>query len=81
MEFKAYTTEGCFYCTQLKKLFERANVNCEYIAVGTEISKEEFLRSYPDMKGYPFVLVNDIPIGGLTETAKYLLDNKLVAAK
>jgi glutaredoxin len=81
MEFKAYTTEGCFYCTQLKKLFERANIQCEFIQVGVDIEKELLLKEYPDQKGYPFVLVNGIPIGGLTETAKYFLDNNLVSKK
>ena len=78
MEFKAYTTNGCFYCTQLKKLFERANIECEFILVGEDIEKNLFKDMYPDMTGYPLVLVNGIPIGGLVETAKYMVDNRLV---
>jgi len=78
MKFTAYKTNGCFYCTQLDKLFERANIKYESILVGDDIEKEEFLKTYPDMKGYPLVIVDGIPIGGLVETAKFMLDHGLV---
>jgi len=81
MKFKAYTTTGCFYCTQLKKLFERANIECEYLLVGKDIDKGDFIQKYPMMTGYPFVLVDDEPLGGLVETAKYMLDKGLVSSK
>ena len=89
MHLKAYTTENCFYCKQLKELLLRVDqelveqklIQMDYITVGKDISKEYFQYQYPDAIGFPYVIVDDEHIGGLVETAKLLLRKGFVSVK
>jgi len=81
MEIIAYTTQGCFYCDKLKELFSRANVEATLISVGSDINKEEFMGKYPHCTGYPYVIIDGEPIGGLVETAKVFVQKGLVSSK
>jgi len=86
MHLKAYTTENCFYCDQLKLLLERIDpqdqeITVDLIKIGKDISKEYFQYQYPDAIGFPYVIVDDEHIGGLVETAKLLLRKGFVSSK
>ena len=79
MKIKIYTSPGCHYCTQAKKLFERAGISAwEEIVCSTS---ETLKRDYPDASSYPWVIVDDEPVGGLVETAKLFLQKGLVTSK
>jgi glutaredoxin len=79
MEILIYTTSGCFYCDQAKKLCERANVDYRTQEVGVDIPREEFTKLYPHVTGYPYVIIDETEIGGLVETAKFFLKEGLVS--
>ena len=79
MEILIYTTSGCFYCDQAKKLCERANVDYQTIEVGVDIPREDFTKLYPHVTGYPYVIIDGKEIGGLVETAKFFLKEGLVS--
>ena len=87
MEIVAYTTSNCKYCTTLVELFERAGVDYKKILVqdrsseANTISTAEFKSKYPDAVGYPYVLIDDVHIGGLVETAKLFMEKGLVTTK
>ena len=81
MEITAYTIDGCNYCDKLKELFARANVEYSTILVGEDITRQEFLESYPDVSGYPYVIIDGEPVGGLVETATLFLQRGLVSSK
>jgi len=76
MDIKVYTTEGCFYCEQLKKLFSRAGID-NY----TELGRTELTEDYPDISGFPFVVIDGNPVGGLVPVAKLFLEKGLVTSK
>ena len=75
MDIIVYTTQGCFYCEQMKELCKRAEL--DYQAV--EISQEALSSLYPDVKSYPYVTIDGEPIGGLVEVAKYFLKEGLIS--
>ena len=79
MEILIYTTSGCFYCDQAKKLCERANVDYQTQEVGVDIPREDFTKLYPHVTGYPYVIIDGKEIGGLVETAKFFLKEGLVS--
>ena len=87
MHLKAFTTSNCFYCTQLKELFTRVQPNGKEVLeittihVGRDISKDYFKLEHPDAIGFPYVLLDGEPLGGLVETAKLLLQKGYVSAK
>ena len=76
MDIKIHTTDGCFYCDQMKELCKRAKV--EYEAIG--VSSEELRRLFPNADGYPWVVIDGKEIGGLVESAKLFLKEGLVSA-
>ena len=78
MKIKVYSTVGCSYCTKLKELFERANITDYDEQVCT--SGDEVRVDYPDAGSFPYVIIDGKEIGGLVETAKFLLKNGLVSA-
>ena len=80
MDIKVYTTQGCFYCEQIKELFKRANLAYEYITIEQDITRDDFLRLYPGVMSTPHVIIDGEVIGGLVEAAKYFIKEGLVSA-
>jgi len=76
MDIKIHTTEGCFYCDQMKELCKRAEV--EYKTVETPADK--LREMFPNSTGYPWVIIDGKEIGGLVEAAKFFLKEGLVSA-
>ena len=84
MDIKLYTTTGCGYCIKMKELFARAKIeDYEEIVVDNNNKKlrHELLTKYPMAYGYPFVTIDEEPIGSLVEVAKWMLKKGLVSAK
>ena len=81
MEITAYTTQGCFYCDKLKELFSRAGVEYTTLMAGEDFTREEFIERFPHATGYPHVIIDGQPVGGLVETAKLFLEKGLVSSK
>lgn len=81
MNITAYTSPGCRHCTTLKKLFTRAQVEYNNVSVGDDISKLSFMQMFPYADGFPYVVIDGKPVGGLVETAKLFLDKGLVERK
>tara|TARA_B100000927_G_scaffold259519_1_gene228549 strand:+ start:257 stop:517 length:261 start_codon:yes stop_codon:yes gene_type:complete len=82
MEIKAYTKVGCKFCGNLIDLFERAGVEYTKIVVGekeNQCPSAVFQEKYPDVVGFPFVVIDGKQIGGLVETAKLFLEKNLVS--
>ena len=80
MEIIIYTSEGCFYCEQIKELCLRADVEYTSYLVGTDIKQDEFLKKYPFATGYPYVIIDGEIVGGLVETARLFLKKGLVSS-
>ena len=79
----AYTLNGCVHCLHLHELLERCEIPNEritFIDVGSDISKEEFAGRFPEAEGYPHVVINGKSIGGLVETAKWLIKKGYVSS-
>ena len=78
----AYTLKGCVHCLHLHELLERSSIPQEritYVDVGEDITKEDFIKKFPEAGGYPHVIIDGKSIGGLVETAKYLVKKKMVS--
>lgn len=80
MKITAYTTSNCFYCEQLKTLFKRANLEWENIPVNDQEGRAELKKTYPNSKGFPHVIIDDVEMGGLVNTVKFLVKKGLVSA-
>jgi glutaredoxin 3 len=81
MEIIIYTTLGCSYCTKIKELMNRADVEYTAILVGKDITREEFRIKYPVAAGFPYVIIDDKIIGGIVETVQLFVDMGLVSSR
>lgn len=81
MEIVIYTKPGCGYCSQIKELMRRAELEYKEVNVNTPELREEFYQHYPDAKSYPYVIIDREPVGGLVETAKLFVERGLVSSK
>tara|TARA_B100000963_G_C22627339_1_gene673049 strand:- start:3103 stop:3357 length:255 start_codon:yes stop_codon:yes gene_type:complete len=81
MEVVIYTTEGCFYCEQIKELCRRANIEYTSHLVGTSsFTQKDFIKKFPLAQGYPYVIIDGEVIGGLVETARLFVKKGLVSS-
>jgi glutaredoxin len=80
MEILVYSIPNCKYCKYTKELFERAGVSWEEILCINE-NDGRLKKDYPDANSYPYVVIDGEVVGGLTETAKYFLENDLVSPR
>jgi hypothetical protein len=60
---------------------KRANLEYSSYVVGQDITKETMIQKYPLAKGYPYVIIDGEVIGGLHQTAKFLIDKGVVSSK
>ena len=81
MDITVYTVNGCHYCSQVKELLRRANLDFKKVKIGQDITREEFLDKYPNAIGYPFTVIDGVEYKSLVDTAKFLVENKLVSSK
>ena len=78
MIIEFYSLPGCINCQHLRHLFERADVQYTEKVVTEDLSIEEFTKLYSDIDKMPHVVIDGKSIGGLLETVKYFVENKLV---
>jgi glutaredoxin len=81
MEIIAYTLPGCSSCNVLKELFQRAEVEYTETTIHKDISLEKFTQDYPNVLGFPYVVIDGERIGGLVEVAKLFVGKGLVSSK
>jgi len=72
MNIKIYGKENCSYCTQAKSLLESYNLDYQYFSLGTDLTVEELIESFPTAKTVPIVVVNNKWIGGYNELETYI---------
>lgn len=80
MKIVIYSIPGCKYCVHAKALMERASLEYTMYTVGKDLTKDALVKKYPLAQGFPYIVIDEEPIGGLTQTAKYLLDKGLVSS-
>ncbi len=78
MNFTIYTRSGCPYCTKIKQVLEGKNYNYREYKLGVDFERNAFYTQFGEGSTFPQVVLNDINLGGCTETVKYLRENNLV---
>ena len=71
---KIYTIPACHYCDKVKELFRIIDEDYSSVVIGTDLTKSQFEIEYPNAVGFPHVIIDGEEIGGLQNTAKYLVD-------
>ena len=78
MTFTIYSKDGCPYCIKVQKVLQLAELKFVIYKLDTDYSREEFYEKFGVGSTFPQVVLENKTIGGCSETAKYLRENKLV---
>ena len=76
--FYVYSKNGCGFCDRLTQFMESKGVSYEKFNLGADFSSEEFLYKFGRSSTFPQVIVDNKKIGGMKDTVRFLLDNKMV---
>ena len=77
-KFYVYSKSGCGYCDRLLKFMDSKGIKYEKFNLGYDFTVEEFLNKFGRGSTFPQVHYNNLNIGGMKDTVRYLSENKLV---
>jgi glutaredoxin len=66
-----YTKDNCPYCVQAKNLFSLKGQTYEEMKIGVDLTREEFISIFPDVKTVPFIIIDEERIGGYDRLIEY----------
>lgn len=82
MNFTVYSKRLCPYCDKIKKIFEHISITKGFpvliYELGTDFTSEDFITKFGEDATFPQVMVNNVSLGGLSKTVKYLMENRLI---
>ena len=78
MKFTVYSKDGCPYCTKVQQVLELTELQHVVYKLDTDFTREEFYAEFGQGSTFPQVILNDVHLGGCSETVKYLTENKIV---
>ena len=64
MNATIYTIDNCIYCVKAKNTLQNRGVMIEEIKVGQDISREDFLEKFPNVRTVPQIIIDGKLIGG-----------------
>jgi glutaredoxin len=76
MNVVLYSREDCSYCTRAKMILATRNIPYKELKLNEDYTKEHLLELYPSATTFPVVVVDGFNIGGFTELAKMLTEQK-----
>ena len=78
-KFYVYSKEGCGFCNRLTEFMKTKGIRYEKFNLGADFTTEEFLLTFGKQSTFPQVVLEDNQkIGGMKDTVRFLLENKLV---
>jgi thioredoxin reductase (NADPH) len=66
-----YSKDDCPYCDRAKTLLETKQIEYEEIKVGKDITREEFLEKFPNVRTVPQIYLDESYIGGYDSLVKH----------
>jgi len=81
MEIKIFTTNGCGYCSKMKELMERTGLEYSEFRLGKNLTMDEFNKYFPGASSFPRLIIDEEPIGDLTESVRYFVERGMISTK
>jgi len=78
MTFTVYSKDNCPYCSKVQQVLQLAELQHVIYKLGSDFTAEQFKKEFGSSSTFPQVVVDQQPLGGCTETIKYLKENNLV---
>lgn len=66
-----YTKDNCPYCVQAKNLFTNKGQQYTEMKIGVDLTREDFMGLFPDVKTVPFIIIDGEKVGGYDKLIEY----------
>jgi glutaredoxin len=63
MIMQIYSKDGCPQCESAKKYLSERKIPFTEIKIGRDITREEFMARFPDVRTVPFIMNNESVVG------------------
>ena len=77
-KFYVYSKAGCGFCDRLTEFMKTKGISYEKFDLGDDFSAEEFLNKFGKQSTFPQVIQDNKHLGGMKDTVRFLMENKLV---
>lgn len=61
---RIFSKPDCTYCNQAKNLLNSKGYSFTEFVIGQDVTREEFMESFPNVKTVPYIIVGNNHIGG-----------------
>lgn len=76
--FAVYTKNGCPYCEKIKTILKASGFNYQEYVLDTHFNREQFYSQFGQGSTFPRVLMDDVVLGGCTESVQYLRSKGMI---
>lgn len=70
-----YTKDNCPYCDRAKALLRAKDQRFNESKIGIDISREEFMETFPDVQSVPLIIINGERVGGYDKLTEWYRNN------
>jgi len=67
-----YGKQNCGFCTQAITLLNDNELEYEKFIIDENISRDEFIDKFPDIRTVPYILIDNQPLGGYQQLKEYV---------
>lgn len=72
MQATVYSKIACPQCDAAKQLLKSRNISFYELLIGRDVTREEVIEQFPNVRQVPIILVDGVFVGGLSELRSYL---------
>jgi glutaredoxin len=59
-----YTKDNCPFCVKAKEQLSQKNQIYTEMKIGEDLSREDFMEIFPNVRTVPFIIINGEKVGG-----------------
>ena len=67
-----YSKDNCPYCDRAKALLSLKNKQYQEMKIGEDLTRDEFVSIFPNVKTVPHIIINGEQIGGFDKLTEWL---------
>ena len=76
MEIKVITKDNCSFCTRAKNLLSSRKLLFDEILLDRDIDLDTVRSTYPSMRTFPIIVVNDEVVGGYDSLVERITEDE-----
>jgi glutaredoxin len=76
MEIKVITKDNCSFCIRAKTLLSSRKLLFDEILLDRDIDLDTVRSTYPSMRTFPIIVVNDKVVGGYDSLVERIAENE-----